>query len=146
MDEPPAPGVFDTLLMPLRLPGRVVADIETLTQAVVALQRDSAQRLASVDDNAAELVERVGTLLEAVDRIDGRVADLQSLETTIEAKMEQLRDDLNTRMLAVEHEIRGMLPPMEQMAQDVSKIDDLLPSPSDGPLAKLKDTLTSSGG
>jgi len=31
------------------------------------------------------------------------------------------------------------------MARDVAKVDGLLPDPNDGPLARLKDTLTSSG-
>jgi len=35
-DEPA--GLFDALLMPLRLPGRVVSDIGLLTNAVVASQ------------------------------------------------------------------------------------------------------------
>jgi hypothetical protein len=30
------------------------------------------------------------------------------------------------------------------MATDVAKIDELLPDPKDGPLTRLKDTLTSS--
>jgi len=99
VDDPPAPGVLDTLLMPLRLPGRVVSDIAKLVEGVLALQRTS----------------------------------------------EGLREDLNERMLAVEHELRAIQPSLEQMAGDVAKIDDLLPNPHDGPLTRLKDTLTSGG-
>ena len=171
-EEPPSPGVFDTLLMPLRLPGRVVSDIETLTQAVVALQQNSEQRLGSIDDRAGQLVEGLkelhgsvddvkgtvdtleqermpafleatGKLQESIDRIEGRVETLESLENTIEEMMAGLREDLNTRMLAVEHEVRSMQPPMKTMANDVAKIEGLLPDPSDGPLTRLKDTLTS---
>jgi archaellum component FlaC len=165
-------NVFDTLLMPLRLPGRVVADIETLAGAVVSLQSESKQYLSSVDDRAGELVEGLGKLQgsidriegrvnkleekhmpaflkaitklqESIDRIDDRVAELESLEETLTTHMEGLRSDLNQRMLAVEEEVRGMRPPMEQMSRDVAKIDELLPNPSDGPLTRLKDTLSS---
>lgn len=171
-DDQPAPGVFDTLLMPLRLPGRVVSDIETLAQAVVALQENAAQRLGSVDDRAGQLVEGLGELhgsvdeikgtvdtleqkrmpaflkaLEklqgSIDRIERQVGELESLEQVLTDRMDGLREDLNTRMLAVEQEVRSMHPPMEQMARDVAKIDGLLPNPSDGPLTRLKDTLTS---
>jgi len=170
-EEPPSPGVFDTLLMPLRLPGRVVSDIETLTQAVVALQQNSEQRLGSIDDRAGQLVEGLkglhgsvdevkgtvdaleqermpafleatGKLQESIDRIEGRVETLETLENTIEEMMAGLREDLNTRMLAVEHEVRSMQAPMKTMANDVAKIDGLLPNPDDGPLTRLKDTLT----
>ena len=170
-EEPPSPGVFDTLLMPLRLPGRVVSDIETLTQAVVALQQNSEQRLGSIDDRAGQLVEGLkglhgsvdevkgtvdaleqermpafleatGKLQESIDRIEGRVETLETLENTIEKMMAGLREDLNTRMLAVEHEVRSMQAPMKTMANDVAKIDGLLPNPDDGPLTRLKDTLT----
>jgi len=170
-DEQETPGVFDTLLMPLRLPGRVVSDIETLTQAVVALQQNSEQRLGSIDDRAGQLVEGLkglhgsveeidgkvnkleqermpafleatGKLQESIDRIDGRIETLETLENTIEEMMAGLREDLNTRMLAVEHEVRSMQSPMQKMATDVENIGGLLPDPSDGPLTRLKDTLT----
>ena len=171
-DDAASPGVFDTLLMPLRLPGRVVSDIETLAEAVVALQRTADTHLAAVDENAGRLVEGLkelqgsvdevkGTvdtleqermpaflestekLQESIDRIEGRVETLETLKNTIEEMMAGLREDLNTRMLAVEHEVRSMQPPMKQMANDVAKIEGLLPDPSDGPLTRLKDTLTS---
>jgi hypothetical protein len=58
--------------------------------------------------------------------------------------MDGLREDLNTRLLAVEAEVRGMRSPMAQVTRDVETISRLLPDPSDGPLARLKDTLTSS--
>lgn len=172
-DEQSTPSVFDALLMPLRLPGRVVADIETLAQAVVTLQQDAQERLGSIDDSAGKLVgslknlhgsvdeikdtvdtlerermpaflEAIGTLQGSIDRIENRVQTLESLEHTIEDKMEQLREDLNARMHEVEHEVRGMHPPLEQIARDVTKLEGLLPEPSDGPLTRLKDTLSSS--
>ena len=170
-DDAASPGVFDTLLMPLRLPGRVVSDIETLAEAVVALQRTADTHLAAVDENAGQLVEGLkglhgsvdevkgtvdtleqermpafleatGKLQESIDRIEGRVETLATLENTIEEMMAGLREDLNTRMLAVEHEVRSMQAPMKTMANDVAKIDGLLPNPDDGPLTRLKDTLT----
>lgn len=171
-DDEAQPNVFDTLLMPLRLPGRVVSDLETVASAVVALQSDAKEHLSSVDASARELVkgvkklqgtvdriegrvdkleqEHMPTLLDAVgklqtsiDRMEGRVETLESMEETITAHLQGVRSDLNERMIAVEEEVRGMRPPMEQMASDVSKIDGLLPDPSDGPLARLKDTLSS---
>jgi len=171
-DEPL--NVFDTLLMPLRLPGRVISDIETLASAVVSLQSDAEEHLSSIDASAAQLVEGLGELrssidriesrvnklekermaafLEAVeklqtsiDRIDGRVELVETVEETMTTQLQGVRSDLNERMIAVEHEVRAIRPAMERMAQDVAKIDQLLPDPSDGPLTRLKDTLTSSG-
>jgi septation ring formation regulator EzrA len=166
-------NVVDTLLMPLRLPGRVVSDIETLTKAVVALQSDAKEHLSSVDDRAGELIdglhelheavqriearvntieeERLEAFLEAterlqasIDRIDHRVVLLDTLEATITEQIEGLRHDLNERMTAVKAEVEGMRPPLDEMATDVAKIDELLPDPKDGPLTRLKDTLSSS--
>jgi chaperonin cofactor prefoldin len=167
------PNVFDTLLMPLRLPGRVVADIGVLAETVVALQSDAKQHLSSVDDRAGVLVEGLHTLQGSIDRIDGKVEKLEeermdafldavnalqasinriethvealeSLEETLTVRIDGLRADLNTRMVAVERTVSEMTPPMREMAQDVAKIDELLPDPKDGPLTRLKDTLTSS--
>jgi chromosome segregation ATPase len=165
-------NVVDTLLMPLRLPGRVVSDIETLTRAVVALQSDAKEHLSSVDGRAGKLLEGLHTLHEAVgrietkvnaieeerleafldatdklqdsiDRIEQRVEHLDTLEATITDQIGGLRHDLNERMTAVRAEVKAMRPPLEEMAGDVAKIDELLPDPKDGPLTRLKDTLTS---
>jgi len=166
-------NVVDTLLMPLRLPGRVVSDIETLTKAVVALQSDAKKHLSSVDDRAGRLIEALNTLHEAVgrietkvntieevrleafldatdtlqasvDRIEQRVMHLDSLEATITDQIGGLRKNLNERMTAVKAEVEAIRPPLVGMADDVAKIDDLLPDPKDGPLTRLKDTLSSS--
>lgn len=166
-------NVMDTLLMPLRLPGRVVSDIETLTKAVVALQSDAKKHLSSVDDRAGKLIDGLGTLhaavarietkvatieeerLEAfldatdklqasIDRIEQRVVHLDTLEATITDQIQGLRTDLNERMSAVKAEVQAMRPPLADMADNVAKIDDLLPDPKDGPLTRLKDTLSSS--
>lgn len=165
-------NVIDALLLPLRLPGRVVADIQTLTNAVVSLQSDAQQHLSSVDDRAGQLLDglddlraaiariearvnkleeermdaflRATKLLQAtIDRIDDRVALLESLETTLTEHIEALREDLNDRMIAVKAEVEAIHPAMQEMAADVAKIDQLLPDPKDGPLTRLKDTLTS---
>jgi chromosome segregation ATPase len=167
-------NVVDTLLMPLRLPGRVVSDIETLTKAVVALQSDAKDHLSSVDDRAGQLIDGLHGLQEAVgrielkvntieeerleafieatdrlqasiDRIDHRVALLDTLEATITEQIDGLRHDLNERMTAVKAEVEGMRPPLDEMAGDVAKIDELLPDPKDGALTRLKDTFSSSG-
>lgn len=166
-------SVFDAMLMPLRLPGRFVGDLDRLTRAVVALQSDAKQHLSSVDDRAGMLVDglhelqgaitrierRVNKLEEermdaflgateqlqaSIDRIDGRVAALDSLEQNLSERVDGLRADLNARMLAVKAEVEAMHPPMQEMADDVAKIDELLPDPKEGPLTRLKDTLTSS--
>jgi predicted nucleic acid-binding Zn-ribbon protein len=166
-------NVVDTLLMPLRLPGRVVSDIETLTKAVVALQSDAKRHLSSVDDRAGQLIDGLSVLHKAVgrielkvnaleeermeaflnavdklqdsiDRIEQRVVHLDTLEATITDQIQGLRHDLDERMNAVRAEVQAMHPPLVGMADDVAKIDDLLPDPKDGPLTRLKDTFTSS--
>lgn len=123
--EEAPPSIFDTLLTPLRLPGRVVSDVETLAS------------------RAGELVDGVRALLGAVDRIESRIVALESLEGTITTRLDGLRSDLNERMGTVEHEVRSMRPPMDQIACDVQKLEGLLPNANDGPLTRLKDTLSS---
>lgn len=118
-------GVFDTLLMPLRVPGRVVADVGTLARGV------------------GELVEGVRALEQLVEGIDDRVQKLESLEATMKSMMEDVREDLNARMGEVQEDVHAMLPMLEKMGSDVAKIDNLLPDPSDGPLTRLKDTFSS---
>jgi chromosome segregation ATPase len=137
-------GILDTLLMPLRLPGRVVGDIESLSRALLSLQRSAEVHLASVDKRSGELVEALDGMRASVDRIEDKIDGLMTLEATIEERMDVLREDLNTRMLAVEAEVRGIRPPIEQMSRDVQNIVKLLPNPGDGPFARLRDTLTSS--
>jgi len=137
-------GVLGALLTPLRLPGRMVTDIETLSRAVLSLQKTTQRHLPSIDDRAGELVKQLDTLQASVNRLEVQVDQLMGLESTIEERMEDLRGDLNKRMMAVEHEVRAMRPPMDQMANDVQKVVKLLPDPNDGPLTRLKDTLSPS--
>lgn len=118
-------NALDTLLAPLRMPGRVVSNIETLAGAVVALQSDANKQLSSVDAGMKELIKA-----------------LQGLQETINARLDGLREDVNERMAAVESEVSAMRPSLDQMANDVQKIDGLLPNASDGPLKQLKDTLS----
>jgi hypothetical protein len=136
--------VLTALLLPLRLPGRVVADLETLSRAVLALQRTAEKHLSSIDGRAGRLLEGIGGLQVATDRIDGRVAELNGLEATIEDRMQGLRGDLNTRMLALEEEVHGMRPSIDSISRHVQDVVRLLPDPSDGPMARLRDTFTSS--
>jgi archaellum component FlaC len=143
-NEREQPGVLDALMAPLRLPQRVVAEIETIATSVKRLSESAERRLGSVDDRAGQLVKGLGAMRASVTRIEGKVDQLMGLEETIEKRMEELRADLNERMLAVEQQVRLIQPPIEKMARDVAKIDQLLPDPSDGPLTRLKDTLTSS--
>jgi chromosome segregation ATPase len=137
-------GIVGTLLSPLQLPGRVIGDVEKIVRAVVALQETSERHLTSLDARAGELVKEVARLNGKVTTIEGQVEQLLGLDQTIEDRMEVLRDDLNTRMRAVEAEVHGIRPAIDRMARDVQNIVRLLPDPSDGPLARLRDTLTAS--
>jgi len=130
--EEAPPSIFDTLLTPLRLPGRVVSDVETL-----------ASRAGELVDGVRALLGAVDRIEGAVDRIESRVVALESLEGTITTRLDGLRSDLNERMGTVEHEVRSMRPPMDQIACDVQKLEGLLPNANDGPLTRLKDTLSS---
>ncbi|MGI8803372.1 MAG: hypothetical protein ACR2KV_14610 [Solirubrobacteraceae bacterium] len=143
-DSPGARGVFDTLLAPLRLPGEIVGNVETLARSVVALQRTAEAHLASIDARAGELVAALSLLQKTVTRLETKVDRLAGLEATIDERMEVLRADLNTRMLSAEEEVHLLRTPLEQVARDVASIKLLLPDPSDGPMARLRDTLTSS--
>jgi chaperonin cofactor prefoldin len=140
---------------------------------VVTLQSDAKRHLSSVDEQAGQLVAGLSTLQGSIDHIEGRVEKLEaermdafldavsglrasidrielnvekleSLEEAITLRIDGLRGDLNARMIAVEHTVAAMNSPMQEMADDVAKIDELLPDPKDGPLTRLKDTLTSS--
>ncbi len=51
------PNVLDALLAQLRLPQRIVAEIETIAAAVLSLSDTADERLKSIDDRAAALVE-----------------------------------------------------------------------------------------
>jgi chromosome segregation ATPase len=136
-DSGDAPGLIRALLTPLRAPRRVVGNIETIASALLSLQHDTQARLASVD-------ERVGALLPVLNRVDRRVAELEKLEQAVTEQTEAIRDDINTRLAAVENEVRAMRAPIEQMSRDLATVVKLLPNPNDGPLARLRDTLTSS--
>ncbi|MDX6690778.1 MAG: hypothetical protein QOG15_2235 [Solirubrobacteraceae bacterium] len=149
-------NVFDTLLMPLRLPGRVVADIELLTRRAgtliegLGVLQDSIDRIESRVDRLEKqrmdaFLKAVGKLQGSMSHIEERVDVLTTMEETITDRLDGVRHDLNERMLSVQQEVKAMRSPMDQMAGDVAKIDDLLPNPNDGPLTRLKDTLTSSG-
>ncbi len=141
-DEPQ--GMVGALLAPLRLPGRVVADIETIAGAVLGLEQTAGRHLASVDAAVGELIQAIAKLQATVSHIDGNVMQMTSLESTLQEEMRGLRNDVNTRMVAVEEEVQGMRAPLDQMALDLQSVKKLLPDPNDGPLARLKDTLTSS--
>jgi len=136
-ENPQSPSLIRALLSPLRTPQRVVGNIETIATALLALQHDAHERLASLDD-------RVAALRAPLDRLDRRVAELQKLEQAVTEQTDAIRHELNARMLAVEQEVRGMRSPIERMARDLGTVVELLPDPSDGPLARLKDTFTSS--
>lgn len=142
--SPDSSGVLGALLAPLRLPGRVVADVETASRAILGLKTVIETHLVSLDERAGRLIDGVGGLQAAVGRIEGQIEQLMSLESTIESRMDGLRDDLNARMLEVRDEVHAMSPPMDQMARDVQKINNLLPEPGDSPFARLKDTLSPS--
>jgi chromosome segregation ATPase len=126
-----------SLLAPLRAPQRVAGNIETIASALLALQRDAHERLASLD-------EQVGTLLAPLTRLDRKVDELRKLERAVTEQTDTIRDDMNARLASVENEVRAMRAPIEQMSRDLATVVKLLPNPSDGPLARLRDTLSSS--
>jgi vacuolar-type H+-ATPase subunit I/STV1 len=125
------------LLAPLRAPQRIVSNIETIASALLTLQRDTHEHLASVD-------ERVGALLVPLTALNRKVTELQKLERSVTEQTDAIRDDINTRLVAVEEEVRAMRPPIDQMSRDLATVVRLLPNPNDGPLARLRDTFTSS--
>lgn len=132
------------LLAPLRAPQRVFTDIETIASTLLALRRDVQGRLASIDENAGALLKEVGTLRSPLERIDRKVEELERIEEAITERMDAIHDDLDARLLSVEQEVRAIRPAMEQMSRDLSTIVKLLPQAGDGPLARLKDTLSPS--
>jgi len=140
VDRPP--NVLDALLAQLRLPQRIVAEIETIAAAVLSLSDTADERLRSIDDRAGALVEGLDGLGASLTQLESKVDELAGLEETIEKRMEALREDLNTRMLSVEGELKEVKVPVTRMAQDVAEIKQLLPDPTDGPLTRLKDQLT----
>ena len=87
---------------------------------------------------------RMDELQAPLDRIDLKVNELAALEQVITERMDTIDLDLNTRMLAIEQEVRALHPPIGQMAGDVARVQGLLPEPSDGPLTRLKETFTAS--
>ncbi len=137
-------AALDVLLLPVRLPGRVATDVAALSRSVLALERTAGRHLPSIDGRAGDLLVALDGLSAAVARLEGQVEELTGLETTIEDRMQGLRDDLNTRMRAVEAEVHGMRPALASIAREVQGVVRLLPDPSDGPFARLRDTLTSS--
>jgi hypothetical protein len=139
-----APGLLGALLAPLRVPQRVIADIETIASVLLSMQPAVEARLASVDDRAGELLRAVGALREPLERVDREVAELQKIEQAITVRIDALHADLNERMLAVEHQVHTLHPPIAEMSRDLASALRLLPEPSDGPFARLKDTLTAS--
>ena len=143
-DSPRSAHGLELLFWPLRLPGRLAADLENLSRAVLALSRTADRHLPSIDGRAAELLDVVETMSATVARLEEKVDELTGLESTIEDRMQGLQDDLNTRMLAVEAEVHGMRPAIDTVAREVQSVVRLLPDPSDGPFARLRDTLTSS--
>jgi len=138
------PGLIGGLLSGLRAPERVVGDIATIASTLRSLRDDVHRRLASIDENAGALLQAVGALRTPLDRIDRKVAALESIEETITARMDTIHSDLNARLLSLEEEVRAMRPPVEQMARDLSGVKQLLPEPGDGPMARLKDTFSPS--
>ena len=136
------PGVLDSLLAQLRLPQRIISEIGTIAAAVVSLSDTADERLKSIDDRAGALVEGLGARDTSLTQLESKVDELTGLEAMIDKRMEALRDDLNTRMLSIEGQLKKTKEPINQMAQDVAQIKQLLPDPADGPLARLKDQLT----
>ncbi len=138
-------GLLGALLAPLRASQRVVANIETIAAALLSLQGDARERLASVDERAGALVQAVAALRAPLERVDRKVTELSRLEQAITVRMDAIQDDLNMRVQAVVgEEVHAMRAPIEEMSRKLAEVVELLPDPNDGPLARLKDTLTAS--
>jgi len=141
-DGPPentdAHGLIRALLTPLRKSQRVLGNIETIASSLLALERETRERLTSVD-------QRLGLLLAPLERLDWKVTELQRLEQAVTDQTNAIREDMNARMRAVEAEVREMHSPIERMFRDLATVVELLPDPSDGPLARLRHTFTPNG-
>lgn len=90
-------NVLDTLLTPLRVPGRVVSDIQTLASAVVSLQADAKRHLSSIDGRAGDLLAGLRTLQRSINKLDGRGERLETIEETLTTRLGEVRADLNER-------------------------------------------------
>jgi len=118
--------------------GTLQDTLETLRSPMNRIDRKVTQ-LTKLEQVIKASIEE---LQNPLDRIDRKMTELGKLEQSVTERMDAINRDLNERMLAVEQEVRTMRAPIQQMAGDLSKVQGLLPEPTDGPLTRLKDTFT----
>jgi chromosome segregation ATPase len=124
-------GILDALLTPLMLPRRAARDLEaigTAARSLPSFERTLIERLddlgADVRDMGAELNGAIERVLEAVERLDGRLAALQ-------VDVPELNRDLAATKSHV-----------AQLKDQVSDAAEHLPNPnSRGPIARARDAL-----
>lgn len=114
-------GLLGALLTPLRAPQRVFTDIESIAVALLSLQRDASERLASIDKNAATLTGAVGDLQAPLERIDHKTTELQNLEEAVTVRMDALREDLGA-LTKLENAITVR---MDAMREDLGALTQL---------------------
>jgi len=113
---------MDALQAPLERVDRQVAEMATLEESITA---------------------RMEALQAPLERVDRHIAKMTTIEESITKRMDAV-DDLNKRMLSVEQHVGALRAPIEKMSADLAQVVKLLPDPTDGALARLKDTFTSS--
>ncbi|MGI8623329.1 MAG: hypothetical protein ACR2NB_07540 [Solirubrobacteraceae bacterium] len=121
-----AKGALEVLLLPGRIPLRALSSLADLA--------------GMVDGHLAQLLRAVRALQPPLERIDEKMV---VLEESLGGRLDALGVDLGARVSGVEERVVALLPLLERMAGDLEETSDLLPDPSDGPLARLRHTFTS---
>lgn len=115
-------GGLGTLLLPLRIPLRALSS------------------LADIAGTSDELLQAVLALRPPLERMDEKVG---ALEESLGKRLDALGVDLGARISRLEEQLVELRPLLERMAGDLEDTGKLLPDPSDGPLARLRHTLSS---
>jgi len=120
-------AVLGVLLLPIRIPLRVLGGLGDVA--------------GTIDRRAAQLQQAVVALQAPLESIDGKVT---VLEDSLSERLDAVRVDLGNRMGELEERLVAMHPQLERIAGDLEDTAKLLPDPTSGPMARLRDTFTSS--
>ncbi len=120
-------GVLGVLLLPIRIPLRVLGGLGDVA--------------GTIDRRAAQLQQAVVALQAPLESIDGKVT---VLEDSLSERLDAVRVDLGNRIGELEERLVAMLPQLERIAGDLEDTTKLLPDPAAGPMARLRDTFSSS--
>jgi len=120
-------AVLGVLLLPIRIPLRVLGGLGDVA--------------GTIDRRAAQLQQAVVALQAPLESIDGKVT---VLEDSLSERLDAVRVDLGNRIGELEERLVAMLPQLERIAGDLEDTTKLLPDPAAGPLARLRDTFSSS--